>query len=51
MKRRIAALALTAAAFAAAGPLTSSAQATACNPNVPFACFIVDTVCGGRLCQ
>jgi hypothetical protein len=51
MKRRIAALALTAAAFAAAGPLTSAAHASECNPNIPFACFIVDTVCGGKLCQ
>lgn len=52
MKRRLAALALAAAALATAGPLTSSAQAVACNPNVPFACLVVDTVClHGRLCQ
>jgi len=52
MKRRLAALALAAAALSAAGPLAGSAQAAACNPNIPFACLVVDTVCmHGKLCQ
>ena len=35
-----------------AAPFTATSNATACNPNVPLACFVVDTVCmHGRLCQ
>jgi hypothetical protein len=45
------ALAATSLALVAA-PLAGTSHATACNPNVPFACLVVDTVCGdGRLCQ
>jgi hypothetical protein len=49
MKLRIALAATTFALVAA--PLAGTSHASMCNPNIPFDCLIVDTVCGGKICQ
>ena len=50
MKFRLAIAAV--AALAAAGPLTQSAHAGYCNPNLPAFCTVYNVVCmNGRLCQ
>jgi hypothetical protein len=50
VKIRLALIATVAALVAA--PLAATSQATACNPEIPGACLVVDVVCmHGRLCQ